>query len=96
MALCNLKTEMVDRINFEQFQQQAAWEALTGYTPEQLANTRNLDGFINAHWEEAREEIEAQVDDIEEAYAYFLDVWRKEFGAASEAAFQPDESEEEA
>jgi PAS domain-containing protein len=86
-----LKTEMVDRINFEEFQQRAAWEALTGYSREQLADTRNLDSFIAAHWEEAREEIAAQVDDIEEAYAFFMSVWRKEFGLASDAAFQPDE-----
>ena len=87
----NLKTEMVDRMDFEKFQQQAAWEALTGYTPDQLRDTRNLDGFIAAHWEEAREEIASQVDDIAEAYAFFMRVWRKEFGAASEAAFQPSE-----
>lgn len=86
-----LKTEMADRINFEEFQQRAAWEALTGYSREQLADTRNLDSFIAAHWEEAREEIAAQVDDIEEAYAFFMSVWRKEFGLASDAAFQPDE-----
>jgi len=90
-----LKTEMVDRINFEEFQQQAAWEAITCYTKEQLADTSNLDGFISAHWEEAREEIESQVDDIEEAYAIFMRVWNQEFGAASNAAFEPDESVEE-
>lgn len=87
----NLKTEMVDRINFEEFQRKAAWEALTGYTKEQLADTRNLDGFIAAHWEEAREEIDSQVDDIEEAYAYFMSIWRQEFGLASEATYQPNE-----
>lgn len=91
----NLKTEMVDRMNFEEFQQRAAWDAITGYTQAQLANTRNLDGFIAAHWEEAKDEIAAQVDDIEEAYAFFMSVWRKEFGLASEAAWQPKEDGEE-
>lgn len=90
-----LKTEMVDRINFEEFQQRAAWEAITCYTKEQLRDTRNLDCYIAAHWEEAREEIEAQVDDIEEAYAIFMRVWGQEFGAASNAAFEPDEQVEE-
>jgi hypothetical protein len=80
--LYNLKTEQVDRMNFEEIQQRGAWEAITGYTPAQLADTRNLDGFIAAH-------------DIEEAYATFMSVWRKEFGLASEAAFQPDESGDE-
>jgi hypothetical protein len=89
----NLKTKMVDRMNFEEFQQRAAWEALSGYTQEQLADTRNLDSFIAAHWEEAREEIASQVDDIEEAYAFFVCVWRKEFGDASEAAYQPNEGD---
>jgi hypothetical protein len=88
-----LKTEMVDRISFEEFQQRAAWDAISCYTPEQLRDTRNLDGFIAAHWEDAREEIEAQVDDIEEAYAIFISVWRKEFGMAGEAN-QPEEDEQ--
>ena len=90
-----LMTEQVDRINFEEFQQRAAWEAITGYSKEQLGNTRNLAGFISAHWEEAREEIEGQVDDIEEAYGIFMRIWGQEFGAASNAAFEPDEQVEE-
>lgn len=90
-----LITEQVDRINFEEFQQQAAWEAITCYTKEQLADTKNLDSFIAAHWEDAREEIASQVDDIEEAYGIFMRVWGQEFGAASNAAFEPDEQVEE-
>jgi hypothetical protein len=89
MATYNLKTEMVDRINFQEFQQRAAWEAITGYSKEQLANNRNLDSFIASHWEDAREEIASQVDDIEEAYWIFLNIWKQEFGAASEAAYEP-------
>jgi hypothetical protein len=90
-----LITEQVDRINFEEFQQQAAWEAITCYTKEQLADTKNLDSFIAARWEDAREEIASQVDDIEEAYGIFMRVWGQEFGAASNAAFEPDEQVEE-
>ena len=90
-----LITEQVDRIDFEEFQQRAAWEAITCYSKKQLADTRNLDCFIGAHLGEAREEIEAQVDDIEEAYGIFMRIWGQEFGAASNAAFEPDEQVEE-
>jgi hypothetical protein len=87
-----LKSEMVDRINFDEFQRNACYEAITSFEPRELANAKNLDGIIAAFWEDAREEIESQVDDIEEAYGCFMTVWKQEFGLASEAAYEPDEA----
>jgi hypothetical protein len=85
----NLKSSMSDRIAFDEFQRNAAWEALSATPKEVLADTHNLDGLISTAWEQSKGEIAEQVDDIEEAYGRFTAVWRQEVGAASNAAFQP-------
>lgn len=91
----NLKTEPVDRINFEEFQRRAAWDALATIDNKILADTRNLRPLIEAYYEQAKDEIAAQVDDVDEAGAIFVQVWEKEFGKASEAAWNPDKGAEE-
>ena len=77
MALYNLTCEQKDRINFEELQRRAAWDALSCLDHAYLQNVKEISALVAEEWAAAKEEIAVQVDDIEEAKAIFLSVWEK-------------------
>ena len=85
MALYNLTCEQKDRINFEELQRRAAWDALSCLDHAYVKDLQKIRTLVAEYWAAAKEEIAVQVDDIEEAKAIFLSVWEKEFILAHEA-----------